>query len=468
MRILSRTMLAATSGLALWTGFAPVELWFSPILGIAALFFVLSNSSLKVRLLNAFVAGTFFFLPLLHWSSTYVGSTPWLILALSQALIFSTMGFASFRRNFLGVATFAAFFTILELSRMKAPFGGFGWGRIGFTQVDSFGILYPFLGIAGITFLVVVLSSLLVVNNKSLIVGLALISLVFFLTSTEKSKEDLNSTFNITAVQGGVGELGLDYNSRALDILKRHVSASPDSSPSRLILWPENAIDIDPTQNQKAKEILSNFLQKQQSLLMAGVVEQSIKGPKNSSIVYDKNGDEFSRYVKQDLAPFGEYMPLRNLAQKISPYAQQVSDFVAGSKWNPVSIDDWQFQSFICFEILDDDHVRQGAKNMDFLVAQTNNATFGESPQARQQLQITRARAAELRKEFAVVSTTGFTAHLDQLGQIVDSLPQFKPGALEMELNRAGADTPANRLTTPIWVVFCMLIGLVGVGLYRR
>ena len=34
------------------------------------------------------------------------------------------------------------------------------------------------------------------------------------------------------------------------------------------------------------------------------------------------------------------------------------------------------FQSFICFEVLDDDHVRAGAKDMDFLIAQTNNATF--------------------------------------------------------------------------------------------
>jgi apolipoprotein N-acyltransferase len=93
-----------------------------------------------------------------------------------------------------------------------------------------------------------------------------------------------------------------------------------------------------------------------------------------------------------------------------------------------------EFQSFICFEVLDDDHIQAGAVGAEFLVAQTNNATFGDSYQAAQQLQITRARAAELSRQFAVVSTTGYTAHVDQYGEVLDMAEQFKPVALEMEL----------------------------------
>lgn len=468
MKSRTRFTLGAVSGLAMWAGFAPFEMWVLPILGAAGLFIALGNAVLMVRIATAFVSGMFFFLPLLHWSSTYVGSAPWFILAFGESLIFSAIGFVNLRRNIAGAAVFASAFTLLELMRMKFPFGGFGWGRLGFTQVDSLAILYPLVGVTGITILIASLSALITLKRRTSIISILIFAGLFVLNVNSIIPSGSKSKFNLVAVQGGVGELGLDYNSRALDVLNRHVAASADTSASKLVIWPENAIDIDPSRNAKAKEILLKFLENQNGFLMAGVVESSDTGPKNSSIIYDNNGEEFSRYVKQDLAPFGEYMPLRGIAERISPFAQQVNDFVPGNKWSPVSIAGWSFQSFICFEILDDDHVKDGSKTMDFLVAQTNNATFGKSPQANQQLQIIKARAAELRKEFAVVSTTGFTAHLDQRGQIVESLPQFEPGTLKMAINRSNGDTPASHLSTLNWVVFCVVVAFLGIRRYSR
>ena len=34
-----------------------------------------------------------------------------------------------------------------------------------------------------------------------------------------------------------------------------------------------------------------------------------------------------SQYIKQHLTPFGEYIPLRTLAEFVSPYAKNVTDF---------------------------------------------------------------------------------------------------------------------------------------------
>ena len=127
-------------------------------------------------------------------------------------------------------------------------------------------------------------------------------------------------------------------------------------------------------------------------------------------------------YTKQDLAPFGEYMPLRSIAELVTPEAKRVRDFQAGNKWVLHEIAGEKFASVICFEVLDDDFIANGAKEANFLVAQTNNATFGTSPQALQQLQIVRARAAQFHRDFAVVSTTGFTAHIDAEGNIAEEI----------------------------------------------
>ena len=118
----------------------------------------------------------------------------------------------------------------------------------------------------------------------------------------------------------------------------------------------------------------------------------------------------------------------------ISPLARQVRDFFPGDNWLKHRVNNIEFQSLICFEVLDDDHIQSGAVNAEFFVAQTNNATFGDSYQAAQQLQITRTRAAELSRQFAVVSTTGFTGHIDQNGNVLKVAEQFRPVALEIEI----------------------------------
>jgi apolipoprotein N-acyltransferase len=264
------------------------------------------------------------------------------------------------------------------------------------------------------------------------------------------------------AVQGGVDELGLDFNARALSVLQRHIDTTPRDISSDLIIWPENAVDVDPKANLQARERMKQLFNEIDVPLLVGVVEQTSGGPANSSIMYDANGNEISRYTKQDLAPFGEYIPLRRIAERISPFTDQVRDFVPGSSWVRHTINGRTFTTFICFEILDDDHVREGALGSDFLVAQTNNATFGESSQAAQQLTMTRARAAELGRDFAVVSTTGFTAHLDREGSIIDSIEQFKGGALEMSVRTHEDRTLASQLTTLIWAIFLVLI--MGLG----
>ena len=167
-----------------------------------------------------------------------------------------------------------------------------------------------------------------------------------------------------------------------------------------------------------------------------------------------QSGKVLSRYVKQDLAPFGEYIPLRPVSEFFAGQAKTVTNFIPGEKWIPHSVEGMRFTSFICFEVLDDDHVRNGAQGSNFLVAQTNNATFGRSPQSSQQLQITRARSAELIREFAVVSTTGWSAHIDSRGRVDSRLPQFTPGYLSMNLQGMAGSSPASRLRSWHWAIF--------------
>ena len=342
---------------------------------------------------------------------------------------------------------------------MKLPFGGFGWGRIGFTQVDPLTNLYPLIGVTGISLLIALFSLLAVSIRGTVAIAFLLILSVVVISPTDK-KENQQRTLQITAIQGGVDTLGLDFNSRAMRVLERHIQTTTLIPNTDLYIWPENASDVDPLKNEKARTLISELIGQVNKPLVVGAVVDTPAGPMNSTLLYDANGALLSRYVKQDLAPFGEYMPIRSFAEVVSPFAKEVNDFQPGNRWVKHVFQGTPFQSLICFEILDDDHAKKGARGSAFMLAQTNNATFGESAEAAQQLQITRARAAESGRDFAVVSTTGFTAHINSQGSIIKKAPQFEPYALTMnvELVRPDKITVAQALSSGSWMVFLAFI----------
>ena len=162
----------------MWSGFAPIENALLPILGGSLLFYLLADQNLSYRFTTSIVTGLAFLLPLLHWSSTYVGAVPWLILSIGEGLLFALIALVPFRRNFVGGLLFSAIFVIVELIRMKLPFGGFGWGRIGFTQVDTLNHLYPLVGVTGVTFSVMLICSLITLRKVRYIIGIFLLFII--------------------------------------------------------------------------------------------------------------------------------------------------------------------------------------------------------------------------------------------------------------------------------------------------
>jgi apolipoprotein N-acyltransferase len=457
--VLKHSLIALVSGLLISLGFAPFELWWTPYIGLATLFFIIIDRSLPLRIYFFFLSGLAYFLPLLHWSSTYVGSIPWLALSTSQAALFALAGILPIKRGFIGLINFSLSITLIELLRMKFPFGGFGWGRIGFTQIDIAHFLFPVVGVTGATLLVSAISgSFFLLRFKFIFPGIVTVILIANLFIQPISR----GSVTIAAVQGGVDILGLDFNSRALSVLNRHASLTKEIEKEdiSLILWPENSVDIDPERNALAASIITSLLKEIDKPLLVGAVlrDPVLNRPKNASLLYDRNGTIRTRYIKQDLAPFGEYIPLRSIAERISPYTNRVSDFIPGKEWISHPIEQFSFISIICFEILDDDHLRKGVRNEDFLISQTNNATFGRSPQARQQLQIIRSRAAEFGREIISVSTTGVTAHIDRQGRIVSEIPSFEPGILYGDIRSYQDQTPASRTSSAFWVGLSVLV----------
>jgi apolipoprotein N-acyltransferase len=74
-------------------------------------------------------------------------------------------------------------------------------------------------------------------------------------------------------------------------------------------------------------------------------------------------------------------------------------------------------------------------------VVQTNNATFGNTNQLDQQLNIARVRALETGRNIAYVSTTGITAFISSQGKIVAKSDKFNKTTLKSQINESQGKT---------------------------
>lgn len=402
-------LLSILSGALLSCAFEPVGKWWLAPLAIAVHMYAISRTD--NRKLSAFLFGLTFNLLTLHWTSTFVGSTPWIILAVGLAFFYIPLAMI----GRWGIASYPLIFITLEEFRNHFPFGGFGWTRLAYSQPDA-----PYAQIAS-------RGGAIALSALTVSIG----AFIFYLTTAKVRPfllapvllllipNNIVSTADSTAllIQGNIPQLGLDFNSRAQAVFNNHVletkKAIANNEKIDFIVWPENSVDVDPFRNPEVFNQLQDF---NQPLIIGAVVG---KGEKllNTSILWGDTTQEI--YVKQHLTPFGEYIPLRYIASKVSSLVARVTDFSPGDQGKIFTIGAAKIAPIICFELLDDQIVRNGAKNSNLLVVQTNSATFGKSPESAQQLSITRVRAIEHARNTLSVSTIGYSAVIDYRGKVL-------------------------------------------------
>jgi apolipoprotein N-acyltransferase len=162
--------------------------------------------------------------------------------------------------------------------------------------------------------------------------------------------------------------------------------------------------------------------------------------------MYSKEGQSESVYVKRGLTPFGEFMPLRKIAEFVNPMAKTVVDFIPGKDVVTHQINGARLGPIICYEIIVDSLVREMAGSSEALVVQTNSATFANTAESAQQLAITRIRAVEHSRAILSVSTVGISAFIDNNGRVVSQTLENKRAFLLGNLTLSRHRTPIDRI----------------------
>ncbi|MBN9619045.1 MAG: apolipoprotein N-acyltransferase, partial [Actinobacteria bacterium] len=347
----------------------------------------------------------------------------------------------------VGPVWVGAAWVLEEALRDRVPFGGFPWGRLAFSQAESPLRWFAALGGAPlVTFVVAVAGAGLAEavhagwpghDYRRVGVGLAVAVLVPVLGGVlsaplSPAPYDSGRTLTVAVIQGGLPDLGLQFETRPRQVLDNHVAqtlklaaevkAGKVKRPD-LVLWPENSSDIDPYRDPSVRAEIDGAVKAIGAPVLVGAILQndSYTQRSNVGILWSPTTGPGATYTKRHPVPFAEYIPLRGLAQLVSSDAKTVEDMVSGSGnglllGGPAPIGD-----VICFEVAYDGLVRSSvAAGAQLLVVQTNNATFGHTAETYQQLAMAQLRAVETGRTVVQAATTGKSAVIGPDGGIRD------------------------------------------------
>jgi apolipoprotein N-acyltransferase len=512
--------------------FPPYGIWPLAIVSVAVLALVTRGVRARRGAWLGLVYGGAFFIPLLSWTGIYVGPAPWLILAVAEAVFMAALGAGLAVTAKLPAAPLwgGALWVAEEAARDRGPFGGFPWGRLAFAQEGSpFAWLAAYGGAPLVTFGVALAGSLLAAlalvtarragskrpnadrsartdadrpawtdadrrartarpsaRVRPVVPVLAGILVLAAVTGAAALAGDWQTTptrpYTVAIVQGNVPRLGLDFNAQREAVLRNHVSATlrlaADANAGRvarpdLVLWPENASDIDPILNPDAHALIDGAARAVGVPILVGTLGD---GPtpttiRNIAYVWDPRTGPGASYVKRHPVPFAEYIPLRSIARRVSKDVDLVQrDFVKGDHPGVLRVGPAMVGDVICFEVAYDGLINDVAQNSEMIVVQTNNATFGRSNETWQQLAMGRLRAIEHGRPVLVAATSGVSAVIDPDGHVAARSDVFTADVLVRTVSGRQGSTLAGRVGAgPEWVIVVVaLAGLALAAVVRR
>lgn len=370
---------------------------------------------------------------------------------------------------------FAALWTLAELAR-GTWLSGFGWGAIGYAQLDGpLKPLLPWLGLYGTGAVAAGAAALLAQAWRAVswqsaagrVAGLlVLVGLMYVLPASHGSQQ---GSLEVTLLQGNIAQEEKFESGTGVPKALRWYGEQLQASQSALIITPETAVPLLPEQLPQGywQALQQRFASGEQAALVGVPLGNYEEGYTNSLVGFKPGQASPWRYDKHHLVPFGEFIPPM-FRWFTSMMNIPLGDFNRGGLPQPTF--DWQGQRLaatICYENLFTEELATQFVNPalapTMLVNISNLGWFGEHLAMDQHLQIARTRALEFDRPFLLATNTGRTAIVDHLGQVTQAAPSHTATALTGQVQGRSGITPyATWLARlGLWPLWLLALGVV-------
>lgn len=488
--MLTRWLALAAGGLYT-AGFAPLGLSLLVLVVLIPLLHAFHAVSPRDAAGYGFWFGVGVFLTGTYWIYISVhgfGGAPWYIavlllvaLVLLMAGYLAITGFAIARLSggeyWLLPAVAPAAWVLMEWLRGWL-FTGFPWLALGYAHADSwFAGWAPILGVYGVSFMVVLTASALLVallSRRRLVASL--LALLPFVLGGMAGRIDWTEAdgppLTATLVQYGIAQDRKWRDDMLRPTLDFYRNASLEAGDSDIVLWPEVAIPATNDSLQPFIDRLAAQARAREQTLLFGILERERQRGEvrvyNSLFLVD--GRKQQSYRKRHLVPYGEYFPVpefvrRRFDMRFVPR----TDLKPGAREQPLLVhgSDTPLAAAICYEDAYGAEQLYALPQARLLINVSNDAWFGNSIAPMQHLQIARMRSIEAARETLRATGTGISAFIDHRGALLASGAQFEPAVMTRQVQPRRGATPYVQMGNVPIVALAVLL-LTGAWLRRR
>lgn len=281
----------------------------------------------------------------------------------------------------------------------------------------------------------------------------------------------------IAGVQGNA-KAGLFSNVDQGTILQNHIDATELIFESELageidlLVWPENASDIDPLRSQAARAKIDEIASRVGAPFTFGTITKRGDETFNSTLLWYPGVGPVDYYDKKQPVPFAEYAPDREFWRLFAPDLVDMipRGFSFGQRDGLFELDDFTAGTLICFEIAEDGILRELTNTgAQVILSQTNNADFGYSDETYQQAGIARLRAIETGRAVVNISTVGVSAIFLPGGEILSQVEWYQPAAIVESVPIYSGSTPAMFVGSIFdWLIAALVAGTCAFAFSRK
>ena len=242
--------------------------------------------------------------------------------------------------------------------------------------------------------------------------------------------------------------------------------SSPDKSKKILFLWPEGIIpNIYRDDMILYKEIFNKSFN-QDHLIGLGITHREAENQDykyyNSFSIFNNDLDLINNYNKNNLVPFGEFLPFENLLNKIGlkTITNNFGSFNRGLDRKIIEIKNnnkvMNFLPLICYEIIYSGNLTKNY-DFDFILNISEDGWFGKSVGPKQHFVHSIFRAIETGKYVVRSSNNGMTAIINPLGEIEKKIDYGETGFIDLEFIKKNEKTFFSTYGNKIFILLILI-----------
>ena len=442
----------------------PYNYFFINFFTFPFLFYILVIN-LDRNLINNFLIGWFYgfgyFLSSLYWISNSLKFDenfekliilsiifiPFL-LSMFYGLFTYSLKFLNIKMNFSSILIFSLTFSIFEYLR-GSILGGFPWNLILFSLVNFINSLQilSVIGTYSLNLLVITFYTLPIIiffRISKIEKSIVLLSAILILFSNmyygynkiKKTESTKNKTISplIKLVSPKFNIERFFIEEPIENKINELFEISYPFDQDLILIFPEgitNMGEINQLDNNFDK--ISNLLTDKSKIIL-GITLNDGEKLFNSLAVFNKEFKLESKYNKNKLVPFGEFLPFEKFLGKLGlkKITHGYRSFSSSNERNILNVGNISFLPLICYEIIFSGELNKNKREYDFILNISEDGWFGNSIGPVQHFSHSILRSIEEGKDVLRVANNGISAHINQNGKVNKKLDSTEKGTIQI------------------------------------